>query len=83
MPAKSDPLAAWRKHVQKFRNENPGLDLKTALTRAKETYNKSDNKSGPPKSTKATKAAKVAKAAKVVKSTKIARCECGGVCGTC
>ena len=77
MPAKSDPLAAWRKHVQKFRNENPGLDLKTALTRAKETYNKSDNKSGPPKSTKA------AKAAKAAKSTKIARCECGGVCGTC
>jgi len=38
MPAKSDPLAAWRKHVQKFRSENPGLDLKTALTMAKETY---------------------------------------------
>lgn len=80
MPAKSDPLAAWRKHVQKFRNENPGLDLKTALTRAKETYNKSDKKSGPPKSAKA---AKAAKAVKAEKSAKIARCECGGVCGTC
>ena len=79
MPAKSDPLAAWRKHVQKFRNENPGLDLKTALTRAKETYNKSDKKSGPPKSAKVAKAVKVVKAAKATK----ARCECGGVCGTC
>jgi len=68
MPAKSDPLAAWRKHVQKFRSENPGLDLKTALTMAKETYHKSEKK------------AVVAKAPKAAKS---GHCKCGGTCGKC
>lgn len=52
MPAKSDPLAAWRKHVQKFRSENPELDLKTALTRAKETYHKSEKKGAVAKAAK-------------------------------